>query len=151
MFIQLLHRCRRLALRLLKLKTLGVKVMVFNPAGELLLIRNAYGRRDLLLLPGGGIGRGEAPVEAAAREVREETGLRIECVTFSAAYESRSEGKRDSVHLFTAISTDAPVADRIEVEEAAFFALDALPANVSAATRRRIAEYRGNRPIDGRW
>lgn len=146
-----LHRARHLALRLLRVKTQGVKAMVFNPAGALLLIRNTYGRSDLFVLPGGGIDRGEAPIDAAAREVLEETGMRIEQVRALSTYQSGAEGRRDTIHLFTALSTDAPVADGVEVEEARFFPLDALPGNVSAATMRRIAEYRGTRPIDGRW
>lgn len=149
--LQWLYRCRRLALHLLRLKTRGVKVMAFNAAGELLLIRNTYGSSHLFMLPGGGIERGESPAEAAARELQEETGLSMEQIVFFATYQSGAEGKRDTIHLFTAVSSDAPVADRIEVAEACFFPLDALPEHVSAATLRRIAEYRGERPIDGRW
>ena len=149
--IQFLHRCRHLALRLLKLKTQGVKVMAFNPARELLLIRNTYGRRHLFMLPGGGIERGESPADAAARELQEETGIRAEDLEARATYVSGAEGKRDTIYLFTALATQGPKPCGIEVDEARFFALDALPDNVSAATLRRIAEYRGERPIDDRW
>ena len=50
-------------------------VMLFNERGELLLIRNSYGRSHLWVLPGGGIGRRETPEAAAAREVREEVAV----------------------------------------------------------------------------
>ena len=149
--IQFLYRCRRLALRVLHLKTRGVKVMVFNAAGELLLIRNAYGRSHLFVLPGGGLGWRESPAEAAAREVREETAVAVERLTPVSTHLSQAEGKRDTIHLFAAATTDMPEADGVEVEEACFFPLDALPQNVSAATLRRIAEYRGERPASNAW
>ena len=53
--IQSAYILRREVLRLLRLRTTGVKVMLFNDADELLLIRNAYGDSGQYLLPGGGI------------------------------------------------------------------------------------------------
>jgi ADP-ribose pyrophosphatase YjhB (NUDIX family) len=149
--MQIGYRLRRLVLRWLKLRTRGAKVMVFNPAGELLLIRNGYGDRGLWVLPGGGVGRREAPAVAAAREVREEVRLEVRQLALVARYESAAEGKRDTVHLFRAVADGAPVADRREVEEARFFPLDALPERVSAATLRRIAEVKGERRPGGAW
>ena len=49
-----LYRLQRLAWRLLRPRTRGVKVMLFNEAGELLLVRHSYGDTGLFLLPGGG-------------------------------------------------------------------------------------------------
>ena len=125
--------------------------MAFNSAGELLLIRNTYGNRRLFLLPGGGIERGESPAEAAERELEEETGIRAEVLEARATYVSRAEGKRDLVYLFTALATQAAKPCGIEVEEARFFPLDALPENLSPATSRRIAEYRGEQPVSDSW
>ena len=125
--------------------------MAFNPAGELLLVRNTYGARHLFLLPGGGIERRESPAEAALRELVEETGIRGERLEARATYVSNAEGKNDTIHLFTAQAAQAPRPCGIEVEEARFFPLDALPDNISAATLRRIAEYRGERPVSESW
>lgn len=149
--IQLFHRCRHLVLRLLRLRTRGVKIMSFNPAGELLLIRNTYGSRHLFMLPGGGVERGETPAEAALRELEEETGVKAERLEARGIYVSGAEGKRDTIHLFTALASQVPIPCGVEVEEARFFPLDALPENVSPATLRRIAEYRGERPAAGIW
>lgn len=66
-------------------------------------------------------------------------------------FESGAEGKRDTIHLFKAIVDELPKVDGVEVIEARFFALDALPDGVSPATLRRIAEMKGERPVDGRW
>jgi ADP-ribose pyrophosphatase YjhB (NUDIX family) len=149
--LQFLHRCRHAALRLLRIKTRGVKVMAFNPAGELLLIRNTYGHSHLFMLPGGGIERRETPAEAAARELNEEAGLWAERLEARSTHKSRHEGRRDTIHLFTALATEAPKPCGVEVQEARFFPLDALPHNISAATLRRIAEYRGEQPISESW
>ena len=82
--------------------------------------------------------------------MREEVGISAERLTPLSVHQSQAEGKRDTIHLFSACTADAPTPDGVEVEEARFFPLDALPETVSAATLRRIGEYRGERPIDSR-
>jgi len=151
MIMQIGWRLRRFAFRLFKVRTRGAKAMVFNGEGELLLIRNSYGRSHLWVLPGGGIGRRESPQDAAAREVKEETGLAVRELRLLSVHANEGEGKRDTIHLFAARADGAPNADAFEVDEAKFFALDRLPATVSKATLRRIAEYKGERAPDGRW
>jgi ADP-ribose pyrophosphatase YjhB (NUDIX family) len=149
--IQIAYAVRRRLLGLFRVRTRGVKVMLFNADGELLLIRNSYGDRSLFLLPGGGIGRKEEPEAAAAREIREELNIDARDLTLVATYESNAEGKRDTIHLFKATAHGAATPDHTEIEEARFFPVHALPEKVSPATRRRIAEIRGERPIEGRW
>jgi ADP-ribose pyrophosphatase YjhB (NUDIX family) len=149
--MQIGFHLRRFAFKALRLRTRGVKVMVFNPAGEILLIRNSYGRSDLFALPGGGIGRSETPDQAAAREVKEETGLGVRDLALVSIHGSTAEGKRDTIHLFSAIAEGAPIADGVEVDEARFFPLDALPDNITVSTLRRIAERGGDRAVDGLW
>jgi hypothetical protein len=41
--------------------------------------------------------------------------------------------------------------DGVEIAEARFFPLDALPPSVSPATLRRIAEVRGERAVSAAW
>jgi 8-oxo-dGTP diphosphatase len=57
------------------------RVLVFDPVGRVLLIRFVVRRSDgefvFWLTPGGEIEAGEAPVEAAERELREELGLEV--------------------------------------------------------------------------
>ena len=149
--IQLGYQLRRIVLRMLRIRTTGVKVMLFNDAGNLLLIRNSYGDGSQFLVPGGGVSRRESPADAAVREVREELGLEIQNVEPVRTYRSNAEGKRDTIHLFRAAAHGEPHVDEWEVVEAGFFPLDDLPEKVSPATRRRIDELKGQRPIDGRW
>ena len=149
--IDLAYRARRRVLALLRWQTRGVKVMAFDPAGRLLLVRHRYGRSDLWMLPGGGIGRGESPEAAAVREIAEETGCAATGMELIGEYIALTEGRRDRVHLFRSITADQPDVDGVELAEAAFFALDALPATLSAATQRRVHELAGIRASDGRW
>jgi ADP-ribose pyrophosphatase YjhB (NUDIX family) len=149
--LDLLFRVRRLVLRLLRVRTRGVKVLLRNPAGEILLIRNTYGRTDLWVLPGGGVDRAEDPADAAHREIDEELGCGIAELSLLSVHFNGSEGKRDTIHLFGGVVAGEPRPDGYEVEEAAFFPLDALPSSVSPATRRRIDEHLGRRAADGQW
>jgi 8-oxo-dGTP pyrophosphatase MutT (NUDIX family) len=149
--IQLAYAARRLLLRAFRVRTTGVKVIVFNSDGALLLVRNGYGASHLFVLPGGGVSRGESPAAAAAREMREELGLELKNVDPVRTYTSAAEGKRDTIHLFRAVSDDVPQVDGVEVIEARFCSLGALPNQISPATARRVGELEGKRPYDGRW
>ena len=149
--VQAAYAIRRRILALLRLRTRGVKVMLFNDEGELLLIRNSYGNRDLFVLPGGGIGPFETPEAAGAREVREELGIDARELAFLGVYQSATEGKRDRVYLFRAKASGLVKPDPTELEEARYFPLDGLPVSISPATQRRIQEINNQRSIDGRW
>lgn len=67
-------RLRILYWRLARPRLEGAYVAVWH-AGRVLAIRNSYRRR--LSLPAGGLARGEVPLDAALRELREEVGLEL--------------------------------------------------------------------------
>jgi nucleoside triphosphatase len=58
-----------------------VGILIFNPRGELFLMKTHKFRRKYGV-PGGHIELGESAVEAARRETREETGLEIHDLEF---------------------------------------------------------------------
>lgn len=145
------HRLRARLLALSGWSTRGVKVMAFDRAGRVLLVRHAYGRSDLYMLPGGGIARGEEPADAAVRELGEETGCAARELALVGRYRAGGEGRRDIVFLFRALTEDRPAPDMREVVEAAFFAPDNVPPNTSPATRRRLEEAAGRRVVSERW
>lgn len=53
----------------------GVAALCLNPRGQMLLLERRFHPEIPWGLPGGWVDRGERPLEAALREVREETGL----------------------------------------------------------------------------
>lgn len=72
---------------------IGVSAVVFNTAGQVLLIkRNKAPSRGLWSVPGGCQEAGESLTEACKREVYEETGLKIEVKNLIAVVERRVEG-----------------------------------------------------------
>ena len=149
--LNLAYRVQKRLWRLFRPHTRGVKVLLFNDAGEILLIRNSYGRSDLFVLPGGGVRPFEQPARAARREISEELGCEVDRLTAVSTHFSSAEGKRDTIHLFSGEAGGRVRQDDFEVEEARFFPLDGLPGNISAATLRRIEERVGKRVKDGTW
>ena len=55
----------------------GVRAIVLDDRQRMLLVRQRHEGRDIWMVPGGGIEEGENAEEAAIREIREETDLRI--------------------------------------------------------------------------
>lgn len=56
----------------------GVRVIVPNHKGEVLMVKQRHEQRELWVLPGGGVEENETTLEAAKREVFEETGIKTE-------------------------------------------------------------------------
>lgn len=55
----------------------GVRVIVLDEENRMLLVKQHHDGKDIWMVPGGGIEDGEGAREAAAREVKEETGLDV--------------------------------------------------------------------------
>ena len=90
--VNLAYRIQKSLWRLLRPRTRGVKLMLFNEAHEILLIRNSYGRSDQFVLPGGGVRPWEKPEQAARREAREEMRCMVEALTPVSTHFSSAEG-----------------------------------------------------------
>lgn len=58
----------------------GVRVVIPNEEGKILMVKQHHEERDIWMVPGGGIEAGENSIEAAIREAKEETGLDIEVI-----------------------------------------------------------------------
>ena len=132
--------------------TLGVRLLALNADGELLLVRHSY--LPGFTLPGGGVDPGETTREAAMREAREEAGLDFaEPPTLFHLYLNRRLENRDHVALFVArgVMQRAVPAPGLEIRETGFFRPDALPGDVTPATRARIAEVLGGAPPSDIW
>jgi 8-oxo-dGTP pyrophosphatase MutT (NUDIX family) len=56
----------------------GARVVILNHQKEVLMVRHRQDGKDIWLVPGGSIEQGENAMEAACREVLEETGLEVD-------------------------------------------------------------------------
>jgi ADP-ribose pyrophosphatase YjhB (NUDIX family) len=138
------YRCAYLLLRLywaaVRPATFGVLVAIWH-GGEVLLVRNSY--QPLLSMPGGYRRRGEAPVETARRELREEVGLRVEAAELVPVFTMRHPwlGKDEHVDVLELHPAERPVLaiDRREVSEARFYLpAEALALELLPPVRRAI-------------
>lgn len=103
-------------------RTHGALVLVWN-GGEVLLVRNSYTRYHSA--PGGYVKAGETGAVAAARELREETGLQSRPEDLRQALDEQHvwEGKQEHIEIFELESHDRPViqVDNREVVSAQFY------------------------------
>jgi ADP-ribose pyrophosphatase YjhB (NUDIX family) len=132
--------------------TLGVRGIALDVHGRVFLVKHSY--VPGWHLPGGGVDIGETMEEALIRELREEGHLELPArPRLHAIFLNRKASRRDHVALFVAegvIQTSPRQPDR-EIVESAFFGLDALPADTTAATRRRLAELTEGSPAASEW
>ena len=149
--LDLAYALQRWAWRIGRPRTRGVKVLLANDRGEIVLIRNSYGSSHLWVLPGGGVRTFEDFEDAARREVREELGVRVRNLSVRGRYFSSSEGKRDHIVLYQGDFCGPLRIDSKEVLEARLVDPRDLPDATSPATRRRIEEYLNLRQPDGAW
>jgi ADP-ribose pyrophosphatase YjhB (NUDIX family) len=100
-------------------------------AGRLLLVRESG--VDGWCLPGGWADVGETPSHAVEKEVREEAGLTVRAArplgVFDRDFRGRARWPAHVYKLYILCERLAgePAPDALETEEAAFFALEALP------------------------
>lgn len=143
----LMHR----AFFLLRGMTLGVRAGCFDREGRVFLVRHTY--VPGWYMPGGGIERNETTLGALRKELREEGNLEImgEPELFHVYY-NRNVSKRDHVIFYRAtVEQTAPRLPDREIAESGFFALDALPKDVTGATLRRLKELSGEAPKADEW
>lgn len=131
---RLAHGLRTRWWRLARPRLNGCRVLALDEASRVLLVRHSYGS-GRWMLPGGGIARGEDPVAAAARELREETGCRLDAPRLLDRFEEPLHGAVNVVHLVAGHVAGEPAVDGREIVDAGFFAPGALPADIPAPLR----------------
>jgi 8-oxo-dGTP diphosphatase len=123
--------------------TLGAVVLVRDPAGSLLLVRQPSSAG--WSLPGGLLERNETPAEAAARELAEETGVVVPAASLRPAEpNARVSSSAQQVDLVFSVELggEAPELrlDPVEVAEAAWHSPGELPV-LTPATARLLGAY----------
>jgi ADP-ribose pyrophosphatase YjhB (NUDIX family) len=117
-------------------------------AGKVLLVKRAVDPKlGYWCLPAGYVEYDEGPVEAAIREVREETGIVVRVKELLAAYHVRSDPRGLGVILiYRAVPDGGTLTPGDDASEADYFAPDELPRNLAfASTRRALLRWRCGR------
>ena len=133
--------------------TLGVRGVVIDGSGSVLLIRHGY--TPGWHFPGGGVEPGETTRDALSRELDEEAGIALDGpAELFGLYFSRHISWRDHVAVYVCRQwrqARQPKLPNLEVLEARFFPPDALPDEATAGTRRRVAEIFKGEPAIADW
>ena len=129
---------RRWSMRLAHTRfTVTAGALIFNDAGQILLLKHRFRAGTGWGLPGGFLEAGEQPLDALRRELREELGLEVEDVEI---FHARSFKKPKQVEVLFRCRANAPVTPRtMEVERAEWFSLDSIPAGLPR-DQRALAE-----------
>jgi ADP-ribose pyrophosphatase YjhB (NUDIX family) len=147
--MSLTGRLLNLALPLLKLRSrlkglsLGVRALVLDDAGRVLLVRHSY--VPAWHFPGGGVEYGETAAEALRRELAEEGGVELAGEPrLLGLYRNPEWTDGNHIAFFDAGAWTA-CASRwgVEIEAAEFFAADALPVDSHPSVHRRLGELEG--------
>jgi 8-oxo-dGTP pyrophosphatase MutT (NUDIX family) len=118
--------------------TSGVKC-VLTDGDRILLVRHSYGPRGWDL-PGGSIRPGEAPVDAARREMNEELGIAIHDFGRLGEIVVHDEHREDHVHCFSAeLRAPRLTIDHGELVTADWFPRRELPSGLGRYVQTIIA------------
>lgn len=154
--LRIADRLRRIVWRAYGPRTIGIRGLVVDDDGNVLLVRHTYGP-STWHLPGGGVKRRETLLQALARELQEEVGVTITGpVRLHGTLSNMSEGKSDHISVFVVDrwsrdTRDGAATADAEIDAARRFPADALPPETSPGTRRRIEEWRDGQVAAFEW
>lgn len=133
--------------------TFGVRGVVYDAGrNAVFLIRHTY--MPGWQLPGGGVEVGETALQALARELAEEGNIEIVSPpVVKSLHLNRHASRRDhvAVYLIEDFRQAGPKKPDMEIADAGFFPLDALPDGITEGTRRRLEEIFGGAEPSGEW
>ncbi len=149
---RLLHQLYEFWLRLRPARvTVGVRGLVVDAKGRVCLVRHTY--REGWFLPGGAVKPRETLSEAAARELREETGIVVAEAPHNmlGVYSSPHGHRSDHVVVFVITEWRVEESASSEIAEVGFFLPNELPTGTTPGTSRRISEWMTGVPPGHLW
>lgn len=136
--------------RLSRGATLGVRGVVTDAGGQVLLIRHTY--TPGWHFPGGGVEKGETAATAIRRELLEEAGVTPGGMDLVSVHANHAFFPGDHVLVFRVRDwTRGEATSRGEVAETGFFDPLQPPEGVTKGTARRLKEIFGAKPVSELW
>ncbi len=134
------HELRRRWWRISGARLVGTRVLAFDDQGRLLLVRHSYGSRRWML-PGGGVGAKESPINAAIRELAEETACELRDPRSIAMVDEPLYGTINRVHVIGGWIAGKPRCDAREVIELGLFDPASLPDDLPSVLQRHLVDW----------
>ena len=103
-----------------------VRVIIYRDDGDILLVKSRFSRQEWSL-PGGGVNRNEGYEQAAAREILEEVGIKIDNLRYLGKANSHESYAKFSVRVFVAHASDYDIRCNFEMMEARWLNMNYLP------------------------
>ncbi|MFZ0728648.1 MAG: NUDIX domain-containing protein [Methylovirgula sp.] len=144
-------RCPAPARGFLAPRRLGVRGLILDSEGWVLLVRHTY--VSGWYLPGGGVEAGESAVGALRRELYEEGGVELlGAPRLHGLFFNPKASRRDYVACYVVRDFRVtPAQPNFEIAEARFFPVNAVPEDTSPATRARLAEVLTGTSVPDVW
>ncbi len=122
----------------------AVGAVIFDAADAVLLVRRGHApQRGEWTLPGGRVEDGETSEGAIAREVREETGLRVTQTVFLERFELRGEGYAYDIDEYACKVAAGEVRAGGDASDAQWVPMARLDAMSVSADVKRVIESAG--------
>lgn len=135
-----------------KLPRAGIGVMIQNEKGEILLgLRQGSHGENEWSFPGGHLEFGETVFETAKREVKEETGLKLDKFELISVADEMRYIKSDSKHYLNIgvkaayIGGQPQVMEPNKCKEWKWFSMDNLPHKIFEGTELTIKNYQSKK------
>ncbi len=114
---------------------------IIEKDGQLLMVRQTYGDRNIWHFPGGGKKQTESALDAVTREVKEELGIEATLVKLGEFEETAEHRRVRSTCFYGIYNGDTIIIDPKEIEEAKWCSILNMPENMSPVAKASFRLY----------